>query len=212
MQGGVKTRRIRAPNLQGAGDSSILKYSTLGISVATIGASGQSAYRRGYIPGDAELLVNAVGPEIARRYSTAKFLPGTRLTWEPSVSFTTSGRVFVGFTDNPEVAAEIATTYNAFTGGVGSYAAFADRVKALSSVVSFPVWQETSINFPNRMRRKRFDTNGGVSHTDINQLDRSMQTFMFAAFEGVNSGTSLTLGGFHHHDVLDVEGMHGIVT
>lgn len=211
VKGGVRRRRIKMPLIGGNGDNSIVRYSTLGINLETIGATGNTVYTRYYIPGEGGLLTNASGPSIVSYYSTGKFLPGTKLKWEPSVSFTTSGRVFAGFIDNPEIAVQLQTAYNNYILGTGSYAAYANLIKGLGNVVSFPVWQETEIPFQLRMRRKRFDVNETVASTS-DTLDRCMQTSFWVAIEGVNASAPLSLGGFHFHDIVDVEGVNGATT
>lgn len=213
VKGGVRRKRNRAPTMSGGGDTSVVKYSVLGGTIGTVASLGLSAANRIYIPGNSGELVNTSGPVIVSYYSTAKFLPGTRIRWEPSVSFTTSGRVIVGFTDNPEIVAAIKAAFDIFvaTPTAGNYNSYANLVRSLGSVISFPVWQETEIPFPTRLRRKRFDCNASASSTDSNVLDRSMQTAMFVAFEGAPT-TNQTLGGFHYHDVVDVEGITGVAT
>lgn len=197
--GGVRKRRLRQPTMDRNGGNTILKYSSIGTNVVT-DASGNAQPNRKYIPGYPADLVNPVGADVAAFYSTAKFLPGTHARWEPSVSFTTTGRVFVGFTDNPEIIEAMESTRLALP------ATYRNQVKGLENVISFPVWQETEIPFPSKLRRKRFDTNENViNSTDV--YDRCCQMAMFAAVEGGPAATT-TMGSFWYHDVLDVEGLH----
>lgn len=211
VQSGVRKRRTKMPMLSSSGDTSVVKYSTLGSNVGTGAVVAGTAYDRVYTPGNGVGLSNASGAALVGYYSTGKFLPGTSIRWEPSVSFTTSGRVVVGFTDNPEVIADILTAKSAYeaTPGTVLFNAYLNKVKSLGSVRAFPVWQETQVPFPTRLRRKRFDINE-TSALDINILDRSAQTYMCVAIEGCPLST--TFGSFHYHDVLDVEGITGIAT
>nr|WRQ65591.1 structural protein [Tolivirales sp.] len=215
VKGGVRKRRVRMPMTQSAGDNTIIRYSTPSITYSTIGTLGVSVGSRVYIPGStsAGQLANPSGPSIVSYYGTGKFLPGTVVSWEPSVSFTTSGRVFVGFTDNPEVIALINVAYASFvaTPTAASYATYANLVKGLGSIRSFPVWQETSWAVPTNLRRKRFDTNASATLTSSDELDRSCQTAMFVAIEA-GPGTSTVLGGFNYHDVVNVEGVQAVGT
>ena len=151
--------------LAGSGDSTIIKYSAIGVTLSTLGTTGTSAMTRTYVPGFTSVLANNVGPGIVRSYSTAKFLPGTTIRWEPSVSFTTSGRVLVGFTDNPEMMVALTTAFDtyALTPTNANYEVYANLIRGLGSVKSFPVWQETDVAFPTRLRRKRFDTNTTIT-------------------------------------------------
>lgn len=207
VSGGVRRRRNRMPMLNGSGDHAIVKYSTLGETLTTGTGTNQGVVTRYYIPGFPGGLTNSSGASVVSYYSTAKFTPGTRIKWEPAVSFTTAGRVIVGFTDNPEVISAIAAlASNAAT----NYASYVNAVRSLGSVVSFPVWQETEIPFPTRLRRKRFDTNVTPTASNVDQMDRSAQTVMWVAVEGAPVSTSL--GSFWYHDVVDVEGVMGVTT
>jgi hypothetical protein len=215
-QAGVRRRRSAAPRIETSGDTAVLRYNCSGTN-RDFNASGLGATRRIYIPGfdsnfgtDAADIVTNAGTTIASYYSSAKFLPGTKIRWEPSCSFTTAGRVFVGFCDNPEVVRTILTAQNTFrTSGLTSdYNTYANYVKALGSTISFPVWQETEIPFPTRLRRKRFDID--ESTLTVDSLDRNMQTAMFVCLEG-GLGAAV-VGNFWYHDVLEVEGLHAIAT
>jgi hypothetical protein len=210
VQGGVRKRRNRQPVLQNAGDSTILSYSASGIANQTT-TGGQYGSVRQYIPGQAYGLANSAGPSIVSYYSSGKFLPGTKLRWEPAVSFTTPGRVLVGFTDNPEVSVAITGLFvtAVSTGAPADWTAYANAVRGLGSVKSFPVWQETEVEFPTRLRRKMFDVNASATAA-VDVYDRSMQTTMFAAIEGTNG--SVAAGNFWYHDKLLVEGITGILT
>lgn len=121
------------------------------------------------------------------------------------MSFSTSGRVYVGFVDNPEVIVTILGYINSIVDAT-TYNIYADAVKGLGSVVSFPIWQETDIHMPTKLRRKRFDVDTSLV-ADTNNMDRSAQTVMFAAIEGV--GGVVQAGLFNYHDIVDVEGLKG---
>lgn len=197
-QGGVRRKRNTPPRLDT--DGAVVKYNVQG-SVISSDANGLSTSARYYVPGYTGGLSNPSGPNLVQWYSTGKFEPGTTVRWEPSVSFTTTGRVIVGWTDNPEVIASLI----ALTGTT-----YVNAVKSLGSAISFPVWQETEIKFPTRLRRKRFDVNATVSVTAVDVLDRCCQTAMFVAFEGAPA--SISLGNFWYRDRVNVEGLHGLTT
>ncbi len=213
VKGGIRRRRNKMPTMSGNGDTSVVKYATLGNDTGTINGLGRGVYYRTYIPGSGANLTNASGPAIVSYYSTGKFLPGTSIRWEPSVSFTTPGRVYVAFTDNPEHIQTALTAYTAFINAqtVANYNAYAAIVKGMGSLRSFPVWQETDVPFPTRLRRKRFDVNvtGGASSVDA--ADRSVQTAMFCCIDAGPAADTL-MGSFHFHDVLDVEGITGMTS
>lgn len=193
-------------------DSTVIKYSALGNTQTTRGAAFASGDFRAYIPGFQYGFSNAVGSSIVAFYSTGKFTSGTKIRWDPSVSFTTSGRVYAGFTDNPEVIAVAAGLLAAFnaSGTAIDYQNYANVVKGLGDMVSFPVWQETDIPFPTRLRRKRFDVNINATLTSVDVVDRSAQTVMFYCIDGV--GSLLNCGSMWYHDVVDVEGVQPIIT
>lgn len=213
VKGGVRKARNRAPTMMSSGDRSLIKYGTLTDSIGTVGSTGTTIISRHYIPGFAPELAGKAGPAICSYYATGKFMPGSTVRWEPSVSFNTTGRAFVGFTDNPEVMALMNTalaTYYA-TPTIANYNALANQVKSLGNVRSFPIWQETEVSFPTSLRRKRFDSNINAITTDVNVLDRSAQCVMYAAFEGLPT-TNQVIGGFSFRDVVEVEGISSVIT
>ncbi len=186
----------------GVDQSQNLRYATLSTTLNLDASGEQKSYSRQYIPGNATGLINAIGPSVASYYSTGKFLPGTSVEWVPSVGFTTNGRVYVGFTDNPEVTAAIM--------GVGGTAAYIAAVKGLGDVISFPIYQGEKFMVPTKLRRKMFDSNATVV-TGADVLDRSMQVSMFVAIEG-GPTTGVAAGGFRFEDNLLVEGLHPVTT
>lgn len=199
VQGGIRRNRGSVPRMNGGSDGTIVSYNTAG-SVLTSNSTGDVRSSRSYVVGNPNGLATAIGPGICSSYASGKYLPGTKVRWEPSVSFNTTGRVFVGFVDNPEVVLGTA----ALTG-----AQFGTFVRSLGNVISFPVWQETEIDFPTKLRRKRFDTNANVVET-VDVLDRCMQTYMFVWIEGMPVSTAA--GSFWYHDRVDVEGLHNLIT
>ncbi len=200
VKGGVRRRRNKQPTMAGSSNGTIIEYSAIGTTVGS-DAAGLASGRRLFAAGDLSNLSNTVGPTICSYYSTGTFLPGTKVRWEPSVSFTTTGRVYVGFTDNPEVM-------SAFI-ALATPAAVINAVKGLGDVISFPVWQETDITFPTATRRKMFDTNSNITN-NVDVLDRSVQRFMLFAVEGAPATT--TLGQMWYHDKVALEGIHNVVT
>lgn len=206
VQGGVRKRRVTAPKMNGT----IISYNSTQTNYPAV-ANGYTGEIRRYIPGAPYTLANSTGAAIVAQYSTAKFIPGTTIRWEPSVSFNTTGRVFVGFTDNPEVVTQIETLFGTAisTGTVAAWADYLTAIKGLGSCRSFPVWQETEVSFPTRLRRKMFDTNETVASSP-DTLDRCMQTCMFVGVEGYDKTSNP--GGFWFHDKLEVEGIHARLT
>lgn len=195
-------------------DSSIVSYNAVGGTVArpTTGWSSFPVIRM-YAPGlvtvDGQTMPAGIGScagrDIVRAYSTAKFLPGTKLTWTPSVGFTAPGRVFVGFTDNPEVALHIYNEYKTESmETTPDFSTYANYVKNLGDVVSHQVFEEFTVQVPTRLRRKMFDTNEAFA-ANSDTMDRCGQTFMFAILEGVEGAGPW--GSFMYHDTVQVEGV-----
>lgn len=182
--------------------SNNLKYSSLGTTLITNGAGDVANFYRDYVPGNSSGFLSTVGPTVAAFYSTGKFLPGTCLEWIPSVGFTTNGQISVGFTDNPEVMAVIASAANT--------TAYIDYVKGLGDVQSWPIYDTRMIQVPTKLRRKMFDVNIGINPGDPNVLDRSAQIGMFAVVTGCPITTSV--GNFRFIDNLIVEGLQSVVT
>ncbi len=188
--------------LSGPQSAQRLRYALLSGSIGTDVNGLTRDFYRLYIPGNTSGMIAPSGPQVASYYSTGKFLPGTTVEWVPSVGFTTSGRVYIGFTDNPEVMSAIIATVNT--------ASYQTAVKSLGDVISFPVYQNEKFSIPTRLRRKMFDTNSTVSTGDVNVYDRCAQTAMFFLVEGAPAST--TVGGFRYEDNLMVEGLTGITT
>jgi hypothetical protein len=111
--------------------------------------------------------------------------------------------VFVAFVDNPEVVARLGDP-------LLPLATLANYVRGMGSVISFPVWQETEIPFPTKLRRKRFDSNILFDPQSPDVLDRSCQTYLVSFVEGVDGAK--TVGQFWFHDKVDVEGMNPVST
>lgn len=208
-----KGRNRQARMEQHDADSVTLRYKSLGSTSLYIGAGGGDW--RVYVPGMNARLANAAGADVASYYATGVFRPGTQVRWEPTISPITGGRAFVGFTDNPEIMAELITLWNTWDSDKtpAHYAAYSNKVKGLGNLVSFPLWQEWSAMVPTKLRRKRFDCNASIALNSVDSLDRSAQVAMFACYDGAATGESLTgIGSFWYHDVLHVEGLHGTAT
>lgn len=195
-----RRRNNRTPSIRGTDSNQNVRYATLGISISSSAGGVSEGYYRAYIPGSSSGLTAPSGPSICSFYSTGKFLPGTTAEWVPSVGFTTSGRVYVGYTDNPELVATIAGL---------SGVSYATAVKSLGDVISFPVYQNEKWAVPTKLRKKMFDANAlWVATADV--LDRCMQTTMFVYIEGAPSST--VLGGMRFEDNVMVEGITGVAT
>lgn len=196
---GVRVRNKPSKvKMQSNGDGITLRYTSLGDVQTTTSSELSVSTDRIYVPGYLQGMISPTGPSIASNYSTGVFKPGTTIRWEPACGATTSGRVFVAWTSNPELMQAWA--------GASTLAKY-NIINACGSVRSFPVWQETEIPFPNNLRRKRFDVNSELIDTAegrLAQLARSAQVMMMAVISGP---ADTVLGQFNYHDVLDLEGM-----
>lgn len=210
VKGGVKKMRYGI-SMSGNTDSTVIRYNALGYNMESK-VNGLGGFRRHYIPGFGATMSNPYGSAICSYYSTGIFKPGTTITYEPSVSFTTPGRVVCGFTDNPEVIslieAKLLAAYAAPT-NVALWTDYVSAVQSLGSVRTFPVWQETQIPFPTKLRRKRFDVNTTITN-DANIYDRSCQCTLYVAFVGTTA--DINPGILRFHDVVDVEGIQPAIT
>lgn len=197
MGGSLRKRRNRIIDMK----EQILRYNAPGTTIEVDNSVTTFGFRP-YIPGSQYGVQSGTGPLLVSYFATAKYLPGTSLRWEPMVGATTSGRVQVAFTDNPEVAL-------AYMG-----ASPIDKsiiIRGCDTYRSFPVWQETDIPFPTATRRKMFDVNKNTA--DVNDYDRACQQFlMYAVSATTPADTVMSVGSFQFHDVVKVEGMHPVVT
>lgn len=217
VKGGTRRNRKRM-SMSTNGTWTRLRYSYTGKNVSTNTTGSGNLIMRHYVPGlqapdqYCDGAITSPGVSVAGYYSTGVFRPGTQIRWEPGCSFTTSGRVIVGFTDNPEVIAKLSALYfQAFGGVSGAYNEYVFQIRGLERNVSFPVWQETSIPFPTRTRRKAFDADvDGYDGSDDQTVQTRCQMAMFAVIIGAPE--LVGIGTFWYHDELDVEGLHNRIT
>lgn len=202
------------PKMSGNGDYTMLSYNALGSAQTLFETSATNGGLRMYIPGSAGSLAGTAGASVVGFYSTGVFMPGTTAKWEPTTSPTSGGRMYVGFTDNPEIATTITNSYIAWDQdrtNTTKRDTYINRVRGLGSLISFPLWQEKEIAIPQKLRRKRFDCNQIVDFTNVDVIDRSMQTTMFWFADGLTSpATNQIIGSFVFHDRVSVEGLHSL--
>lgn len=196
----LKVKRT-GQRVKGMGDQQLLRYRCGGTTIV-VTSSGSTALSRWYIPGfkDPAAISESTGVSIADFYSTGVFKPGTTAHWVPSVGFTTSGRIFVGWCDNAEAIAfyDAASVINR---GV--------FVRSLANCVSHPIYTEFTYNIPTKIRRKRFDVNNDVVTSDapVEVIDRCVQGAFLIYIEGMTLLADTGVGQFLFNDVLDVEGI-----
>lgn len=168
----------------------------------TSDASGIVAGSCLLVPGyGADTTTGAVAA-IAQYYATGKYLPGTVLHYVPQVSLSTSGTVYMAFTDNPETIASFS--------GAPTNAAKLSVVRSIANVRNYPVWQQFTFAMPLTMRRKMFDVNSDISPTDVNALDRSAQGCFIYAVEGVPVSSVICRPWVHKK--IQLEGLRSTAT
>lgn len=196
-----RRRRTQAINGSVGADKTTLKYRAIG-GTYTTNSEGFTFMARAYCPGFNDgSIAGAAGIAVLAYYSDGKFLPGTSCRWIPNVGFTTSGRVYVGYSTNPEVIA----SWNSATS-----ASKTTIIQGLGNTVSFPIYQETDVIVPTELRRRMFDTNESIDLTDVNQVDRSVQVFMMAVVVGGPADSGI--GNFEYHDHAYVSGLQNVIT
>lgn len=211
----TRKRRVTMPSTQPTShDGAIIRYKSLGSTMVAANTAG-AVMARWYCGGLNARIANAAGPDVVSYYATSVFRPGSSLRWEPTVSPTVGGRMFVGFTTNPEVMVSLYNALEAYevTPNGTTYAGYSNLVKGLSNTMSFPMWMEKEIQIPTKLRRKRFDCNSSIAVNAVNDVDRSVQVAMFACadgFTGISTGGGI--GSFWYNDVVDVEGLNGTAT
>ncbi len=110
----------------------------------TSDASGIVAGSCLLVPGyNADTTSGAIGA-VSRYYATGKFLPGTAVHYVPQVSLSTSGTIYMSYTDNPEVIAD-------FFGSATNAGKLA-IVRNQANVRNYPVWQQFTYVMPPTLR------------------------------------------------------------
>lgn len=172
-----------------------LRYKCLSPALTT-DAPGFRSINRHYIGGNDAEVLSCAGVNVLRNYSTYKLVPGTRARWVPSVGFTTSGRVIVGYLTSPEQMVYFDTlTENQKI----------EYVRGMGNSLSFPVYEDREWDVPTVMRRKMFDVNASVVFSSVDVLDRSCQVEMVAVIAGTTGLTDV--GYFEYTDHMIVEGL-----
>lgn len=123
---------------------------------------------------------------VAKNFQQYKYLPGTQLHYQPAVGLNTSGTIYVGLLENPEA---IADWYLLNTASKIIY------IKALSSVKSYPLWQEFVLPLIGTPRLKMFPTDTDVNFTLETDVTKSVQSVFVVGIDGFTSVTGATTVG-----------------
>lgn len=210
----VRRRRMTFPKVDNAGEDAIVaRYRLEG--ALTTSFPGGSANIRQYVAGNPNGLRRAGDPGIVMSalYSTYKYMPGTKVRWEPTCGSTTPGRVVYCWVDNPEKMYNLRLAFDAYISNPTpvNFGIFKTFVTGVGNCRSFPVWMETEIQMPTDTRRKRFDSDFGLdsssTSTAINTLDRSCQKSFYYYIDGVLP-EDVELGSMWYHDVVHLQGLN----
>lgn len=163
----LRNRRPRAKIAGGTlTDTSNIQYHAY-VDQAPTSAGGIISGVNYLVGGDTTNISSSIGPTIVGSYRECLFRSGTKITWSPNVGFTTTGRIYVAYIDNPEVMV-------GYLGTLTDTAKLA-YIKALTNHVNHPVYKEFTYNMPSiGTRRKRFDVNATGTQT-VDTFDRSLQ-------------------------------------
>lgn len=130
--------------------------------------------------------------QVGRIYQEYKFLPGSALTYSPSVSITSPGSIAIAYIDNPEVMAY----WNGAT--ITDDTAF-DQVARLANAKIYPIWQQFTYAVPNNARLKVFNVNKTLASSSAEELGRSTQGCFVIGVTGLSTSTTCARGYFHEN-------------
>lgn len=101
------------------------------------------------------------GGTVLRNYSEYRMEQGA-LHWTPTVGTTTSGTIWIGYYDNPEIMLKA-------TNGTYSPASMIALAKQAPHRISMTVWMPGTLSLPLFRRRAKFttDTTSGTTRTDF---------------------------------------------
>lgn len=204
----MRKNKLRVANTGIGTDSTTLRYNCEAASFTLDGIGFNYSGRRYIVGNTAGFALAPPGIRVANFYSDGKFLPGTKSKWIPNVGFTTSGRIYVAFTTNPEVMTAWETLAS-----TGTPSDIVDFVRGFGNVQSWPIYQEHTVVTPSILRRRMFDVNGTTSSSGdlaVNIYDRCVQIYMMQVIVGGPATT--TVGAFEYTDVVYCEGLTNATT
>lgn len=120
---------------------------------------------------------------VARNFETYK-VNRHALHYTPAVGTTTPGKVWVGYTDNPEII------YKAVTGDY-SQGDLLSIVKTLRHSNVFPVWQSWTMNLPSIAARRKMYSVDLTAASSAEVVDRTTHGAFLVCLEGTPSATNV---------------------
>lgn len=144
---------------------------------------------------------------VASQYQEYRYLPGTKLHWEPRVPVTSTGNYWVGWVDNPELLFRIRNSTPVDRAAI---------IRSIDTMRVYPIWQAstTPIGPP---RRSFYNTNTNVyidtssASTDalsVMEVERSVQGAFVFLVEG--APPNITLAQPYITEVLHLRGLTGL--
>ncbi len=120
--------------------------------------------------------------DVARNFETYK-VNRYCLHYTPAVGTTTSGKVWVGYTDNPEIIYKAIGTYTTSD--------LLNIVKTLRHNNVFPVWQSWTMNVPNIAPRRKMYSIDTTAAGSSEIVDRCTHGAFIVALEGGPATTNV---------------------
>lgn len=218
----TRRRRMTVPSMdKTSGDAAVVKYRTEGATLA----AAASADHRLFIGGNTNGLQagRSPGPIVVSCYNNYRFMPGTRIKWEPSVGSTATGRLYYCFLDNSELIARMMEMYTNWRADPTStnYNTIASAIRSVGNCESFPIWMEKEITFPTYSRKKQYSVETQYEfdystpadrERHYNTVDRTTQKGFFYIVLGAEAPSTGNFGSFWYHDVVQVQGVCTIPT
>lgn len=144
---------------------------------------------------------------LASQYQEYKYLPGTKLHWEPRVPVTSTGNYWVGWVDSPELLLKIRSSAPIDRAAI---------IRSIDTMRVYPIWQSSTTSI-GPSRRPFYNTNSTV-FTDtssvstetltIMEYERSVQGAFVYLVEGAPA--NITLAQPYLTEVLHLRGLTGL--
>lgn len=145
----------------------------------------------GLAPGNVGGRSNAAVQRIGQYFQKGIFLPGSSLTYIPSVGLNTAGNIIIGWIDSPEQI----RYWSTLTAG-----AHLNFIRDLNNSKTGPVWQELHMPLVAPPRRKIFTVDTSVVISDMDQTDQSIQgLFVWCVYGVAPTDPGITLGQLMIH-------------
>lgn len=173
----IPRNRLRVPKMDRGG--SVIRSRFLQFT-ATTAAAAQVTGALGVAP--ALNTTNDPGRTVIQNYQEYR-IKSAKLTYVPQTGSTTTGIVYIGYYDNPEIIARAYT-------GVLSAANYLALAQTAPISTSTPVWQGVELTAGTRQRRKMYSVDSN-SPTDSPTADQTVHGVFFIATVGAPFSTTV---------------------